>query len=285
MSIEPLMESELTLEQRAVLLEGCRELAEIIAETWPQANQSDEGDPFVNYYFCGSIEPIMLAQAEEMQILDSNHLPASVPKKSIRLSDTARECFGRFARRISDVDFVPLGHYSRSYSFLRKEIRLDDMSWIDLEKLPYLAKRAVVVPEHVFGSYELVFHEVKPYGGHEIARIGIGGNPYWIQEPKTVFAHKMIWMVNYFSSQTGKYNRDVPLLHDALLQLYTEDELANSVSDILRRCYEERGDDLNIAMDGLLSNRNLDEEIRKFFEKVIELYVRKDFQKNFITAN
>jgi hypothetical protein len=228
--------------------------------------------PVVGYYFAGSLATMLLAESDDnvIRFLDPGGLPNIVIKETLVIPKGVTDRLKDFQRKIGDLDFVPFEHY---WQRLTQDRLSKGGGGPSIEELPETAKQSLRYDER---TVKVMCDPVRPYGEHDVGMIRAGGREYLISSPKTIFAYKILHMLQKFGrmpEMSPKLKRDFDILHGALLEMYPEQELIETAYNVIASYEEsmgEYGPKASKYMKGIENNPEYDSTVKEFFEKLKE---------------
>lgn len=274
----------LNLENRTKLLAGAQAFAEYITQKYPQIN--DDGK--LNYYMSGSLAVMLLSQADSIDLLDSSQLPDISTRETRRLEEGLSEKLMNFTRPIGDFDYVETTAYKdakkeipsysddpEGYRRERKKFLFKGGGGPSIDELPDLAKDVLA---EVKPGHKVMCDPVSTYGEDQVARVKIQDREYFISDPNQIFGYKVLHLMQSFGQKPEKFKKDFTVLHDALSELYTEEELIESAYAVLvgfEDSMAKYGPQASKQMKKLDQNPEFNSTVRSFFEKLKD-YDRKN---------
>lgn len=271
-------EENISLEERLHLIEAAVAFTSYVTDKYPQINDDNK----LNYSISGSLAVILLSQADTIEKLDSSHLPEVSLKEEQRLSDGLRDKLAGFIRKIGDFDFVTTEAYDEAlreankywpkepekYRSLRSRIITKGGGGPSVDELPDLAKN--ILAEAKPGT-KIMCDPVETYGHDHVVRVRVRGKDYFISDPMQIFGYKVLHLMQSFSNKPSRFTRDFAILHGALSELYSEDELIESAYSVIVR-FEDSMSRYGPKAVGYTAeldrNPDFDSTIRPFFEKL-----------------
>lgn len=204
-----------------------RSAAQLISELTTMHPQVVDGK--VNYYLGGSLAIMALAEAGEFRLLDHKQLPAAEPIAGTRkLGAESTAALDRFTRKIGDLDFIPLDHYSNTEGRMTKGgggPQVADFS---------PAARAAL-KQGAIGDPFMCDPVAAVNGDHRIAVVKLNGNDVYINAPADALAYKVVHIMEKLGNceANPKFAGDFNGLYDALKGHYTPEQLAARTNQIL----------------------------------------------------
>lgn len=266
-----------SLEERAHLQDAVVAFASYVTEKYPQIN----ADGRLNYYMSGSLAVMLLSQADSIDLLDSSQLPAVSTRETRRLDDGLSSRLATFTRKIKDFDYVGTSAYKdakreipsysddpKGYSRERKKFLFKGGGGPSIDELPELAKDVLAEAK---SGHKVMCDPVSTYGEDQVARVRIQDREYFISDPSQIFGYKVLHLMQSFGNKPDKFKRDFAVLHDALSQLYSEEELIESAYHILvgfEDSMTQYGSQASKHMRELDKNPDFNSTIRPFFERL-----------------
>jgi hypothetical protein len=271
------------LGERAYLQDAATAFASYVTEKYPQINKDGQ----LNYYVSGSLAVMLLSQADSIDLLDSSQLPDVSSRETRSLNGGLSAELADFTRPIGDFDYVETTAYKEAkkaipsysddpegYSRERKRFLFKGGGGPSIDELPGLAKD--VLAEAKSGN-KVMCDPVLTYGKDQIARVRIQNRDYFISDPSQIFGYKVLHLMQSFGNKPDKFKRDFTVLHDALSQLYSEEELIESAYAVLvgfEDLMKQYGPQASKHMRQLDQNPDFNSTIRPFFEKLKQYDVK-----------
>jgi len=292
-------QNNLSLEERTHLQDAATAFASYVTEKYPQINEEGQ----LNYYISGSLAVMLLSQVDSIDLLDSSQLPNVSTRETRSLGGGLSAKLADFTRSIGDFDYVETTAYKKAKANLPKhpdsEISITDKmkAYIDgkeipkpvdyeerekkysdarkhflwkggggpsIDELPDLAKDILAEAK---SGYRIMCDPLSTYSEDQVARVKINDRDYFIVAPKQMFVYKVLHLMQSFDNKPDKFKKDFGILHDALSQLYSEDELIKAVHlEMLGYYGLEAVDDA--YMRQLDQNPDFNSTVRHFFEKL-----------------
>jgi hypothetical protein len=265
------------LEERAHLQDAATAFASYITEKFSQVN----ADGRLNYHMSGSLAVMLLSQAGSIDILDSSKLPDVSIRETKRLYYSLSVRLAAFTRKIGDFDYVETRAYKdakkkipsysadpEGYSREREKFLFKGGGGPSIDELPELAKDVLEIPDKMT---RVMCDPVSTYGEDQVSRIRIRDREYFISNPTQIFGYKVLHLTQSFGNNPDKFKRDFTVLHDALLQLYSEEELIKSAYGVLvgfEDSMAQYGPQTSDYMRKLGSNPNFNSTVSPFFERL-----------------
>jgi hypothetical protein len=303
-SIKKGLKTEITTEQQEIL-ESAVKFAKFLTSRWPQVERGrmqiieiDNGgttvelpelpeaveiEQTINYYLSGSLVPMLLSCADSFSEIDETQIPALVESGTREIPKSARKIFASFARQIGDLDYVPADHYKYNPSRLKKGGGGPSFDEVPEDGLKVLKRRE--------NQTKVMCDPVETYGAGRIAKVNIEGQDYYVARPDTIFAYKVLHLLQNYEENPGKFNSDFGKLFFAMKEIYSEDELLQITTQILSDYDNDmeashqrfhKGDEAKpyerkilLYTNRVLENQNITSEIRTVIEKI---------QKKFVTS-
>lgn len=255
-------ESGITSEQHE-LLDSAVAFAEYLTHRWPQidsgAHEGMEGEPRVNYYLSGSLATMLLARSDKFVEMDEAHIPLLHEVRTREIPESARNIFGTFARQIGDLDYAPLDHYKANPGRLKK-----GGGGPSFDEVPAKARQVLQQGEN---QCKVMCDPVASYGAQRLAKIQVEGKDYYIARPDTIFAYKVLHLLQSYSQKPEKFNTDFKKIQEALREMYSEVELQKVMLQVL------------VAFEDVMEAQHAsfydDREDAPVYEKKIVQYIEK----------
>jgi|TARA_Y100000034_G_C6856685_1_gene389407 hypothetical protein len=271
-------QNNLSLEERAHLQDAATAFASYVTEKYPQINEDGQ----LNYYISGSLAVMLLPQVDSIDLLDSSQLPDVSTRETRSLDGGLSAKIAEFTRPIGDLDFVRTevynqalkeanSHYPKDpqkYTELRGKIMTKGGGGPSIDELPDLAKDVLTEAK---SGHKVMCDPVSTYGEDQVARVRIQDREYFISDPGQIFGYKVLHLMQSFGNKPDKLKRDFTVLHDALSQLYSEEELIESAYAVLvgfEDSMEQYGPQASKYMRQLDDNPDFNSTVRPFFEKL-----------------
>jgi hypothetical protein len=267
-----------SLEERTHLQDAATAFASYVTEKYPQIDEEGQ----LNYYMSGSLAVMLLSQADSIDLLDSSKLPDVSTRETRNLGRGLSAKLADFTRPIGDFDFVELQPYKDGkkeiqdgypanqdvYSQLREKYLWKGGGGPSIDELPDLAKEVLAEAKP---GHKVMCDPVSTYGEDQVAQVRIQDRDYFISDPNQIFGYKVLHLMQSFGNKPDKFKRDFTVLHDALSQLYTEEELIESAYAVLvgfEDSMAEYGPQASKHMRQLDQNPDFNSTVRPFFEKL-----------------
>lgn len=309
-------EREITPEQKEIL-ESAEKFAEHLTSHFPQVDEnrrmiievdekgttvelpelpeSIQTEPMMNYYLSGSLATMLLSRAEQFTEIDESQMPGVQEGQTRTIPESARQTLATFARPIEDLDYVPTDFYSGKKAHVQN-------SWGKVSSEEYQQMRAKFlwkgggpkfdeIPEEAKKCFKrgetqlsIMVDPVESYGARRVAKVAVAGKEYLVARPDTIFAYKVLHLLQGYEQKPEKFNADFGKLLSAMKEMYSEDELLQITTQILtdyenameashRRFYE--GDEskpydpkIPAFVKRVLVNLQLSTEIRAILERL-----------------
>ncbi len=304
--IKKSLKTEITTEQKEIL-QSAEKFAEYLTLHFPQYDQKGtnielpeppeviQSGPMMNYYLSGSLATMLISRAEYFMEIDESQMPG-VKEGQIRdIPESARQILATFARPIGDLDYVPTDYYigkkahfqnshekvsSEEYQQMRAQY-LWKGGGPKFEEIPEEATRCLKRGET---QLRIMVDPVESYGARRVAKIVVAGKEYFVARPDTIFAYKVLHLLQGYEQKPDKFNADFGKLFSAMKEMYSEDELLQVTMQILsdydndmeashQRFHE--GDEakpyehkIPLFTNRILENQNITSEIRTVVEKI-----------------
>lgn len=309
-------EREITQEQKEIL-ESAEKFAEHLTSRFPQVDENrrmvieidDEGttvelpelpesmqtEPMMNYYLSGSLATMLLSRAEQFIEIDESQMPGVREGQSRAIPESARQILATFARPIGDLDYVPTDFYSgkkahvqNSYGKVSSEeyqqMRTKFLWKGGAPKFDEIPEEATKCLKRGETQLSIMVDPVESYGARRVAKITVAGKEYFVARPDSIFAYKVLHLLQGYDQKPEKFNADFGKLLSAMKEMYSEDELLQITFQILtdyesameashRRFYD--GDEakpyehkIPVFAKRVLGNQSITPEIRGVIERV-----------------
>lgn len=266
-----------TAEQREII-GSVTKFAEYLTDHWPQIDSGEEtavgGDQGVdiasphelqesikeqriNYYLSGSLAVMLLSRAERFTAIEDNQIPAIVDEYTQDLPVSTRNILTSFARQIGDLDYVPMDHHKANPNRLKK-----GGGGPSFDEIPEEGRKALIQGEN---QIKLMCDPVEAYGPKRVAHIQVDGREYLIARPDTIFAYKVLHLLQSYDKKPDKFNADFHKLFSALKEIYSEEELMQITQQVL--------EDYEDAMEGVHARIYEDKENPPLYEKKIPAFI------------
>lgn len=258
-------EREVTPEQKEIL-ESAEKFAEHLISLFPQVDENrrivievdEKGTtvelpelpeliqtgPMMNYYLSGSLATMLLSRTEQFTEIDESQMPGVKEGQARTIPESARQILATFARPIGDLDYVPTDFYSGKKALVQN-------SWGKVSSEEYQQMRAKFlwkgggpkfdeIPEEAKkclkrGETQLsiMVDPVESYGARRVAKVAVAGKEYFVARPDTIFAYKVLHLLQGYEQKPEKFNADFGKLLSAMKEIYSEDELLQITTQIL----------------------------------------------------
>ncbi len=296
-------EIEIKPEQREIL-ESAEKFAEHLTSLFPQVDgkgtavelpESTRAEPMINYYLSGSLATMLLSRAEQFTEIDESQIPTVKEGRTRNIPESTRLILSTFARPIGDLDYVPTDYYNdkkvqiqNSYGKVSTEEYLQMRTkylWKGggpkFEEIPEEARKCL---GRVNTQLSIMVDPVESYGARRVAKVVVAGREYFVARPDTIFAYKVLHLLQGYEQKPDKFNADFGKLLSAMKEIYSEDDLLQITTQILND-YENvmeashrrfhRDDQVNpyehkipAFAKRILGNHNITPEIRRVVERI-----------------
>lgn len=272
-----MVQNNLSLEERMHLQDAATAFASYVTEKYPQINEEGQ----LNYYMSGSLAVMLLSQADSIHLLDSSKLPNVSTRETRSLDRGLSAKLADFTRPIGDFDYVETTAYKdakkeipsysddpEGYSRERQKFLFKGGGGPSIDELPDLAKDVLAEAK---SGHKVMCDPVSTYGEDQVAQVRIQEIEYFISDPSQIFGYKVLHLMQSFGNKPDKFKRDFTILHDALSQLYTEEELIESAYTVLvgfEDSMAKYGPQASKHMRQLDQNPDFNSTVRPFFEKL-----------------
>jgi hypothetical protein len=256
----------------------------------PALPDSVVSEPVLNYYLAGSLATALLSRADSIELAEATTGSNITITRVVNNTPESRAAFARFARPIGDIDFVQTANYIAHKRTLQQSVPTSEQA---NERSKYLWKggggptfdevpaNASLALQRSEGQFKIMCDPLETAGPLRFARIAVDGNFIYVARPDTIIGYKTLHMLQSFNQKPERFNEDFTLLHTALGELLTEEEMVESTHTILsefeagRVSQAERSSSsyepgLPGFTDTLMSNDALSGDARSFMDKVIE---------------
>jgi len=211
----------------------------------PELPESIQTEPMMNYYLSGSLATLLLSRAEEFTEIDENQIPGVRESQTRTIPESARQILATFARPIGDLDYVPTDFYkgkqshvqnswgkisSEEYQQMRTKFLWKGGGGPKFDEIPEEAKKCLKRGET---QLSIMVDPVESYGARRVAKVAIAGKEYFIARPDTIFAYKVLHLLQGYEQKPEKFNVDFGKLLSAMKEMYSEDELLQMTTQIL----------------------------------------------------
>ena len=266
----------LNLEERAHLHEAAASFACYTAERYPQVTREGQ----LIYHIGGSMAIILVSQAESMELLDPSQIPDIVIAETQPINEDARNNLGKFVRKVGDFDFVGTETYRKAQKLCDKYAKKDRAKHdqlkskllgkgglISIDELPEIAGDIFRFTE---SQTKVACDPVDNYGTHMVARINLNGNNLYVGSPIRMFGYNVLYSMKKFRTKPEKFKRDFEILHSALSQMYTKEELINAAYSVISEHEDNNVWNSHAAkfMEAAEHNPEFKGGIKDFFEKL-----------------
>jgi len=270
---------EITPDQKEIL-ESAIKFAEYLTDRWPQVDivrkpvvkiddkgttvelpelpEGIETETRLNYYLCGSLATMILACATSFTKMDGTQLPALVEVCTREIPESARTILASFARQIGDLDYARMNHYKPGPPRLTK-----GGGGPSFDEVPEAGRKVLRREER---QIMVMCDPVKVFGINRVAKVNVEGRDYYIPTPDTIFAYKVLHLLENYERKPEKFNADFGKLLSALKEMYNEEELMQITRQILAH-YEESMKELHTRL--MRSLQRLDQDEPPPYEKRI----------------
>lgn len=259
------LEKEITPEQKEIL-ESAEKFAEYLTSRFPQVDENRrlivelynnrntveltelpeaiQSNPMLNYYLSGSLATMLLSRAEQFTEIDESQIPGLQEGQTRPIPESVRQILATFARPIGDLDYIPTDFYdgkkthvqnsygkvsSEEYQKMRGKF-LWKGGGPKFDELPDETKKCLKQGET---QLCVMIDPVESYGAKRVAKITVAGKDYFIARPDTIFAYKILHLLQAYEQKPGKFNADFGKLLLAMQEMYTEKELLQITNQIL----------------------------------------------------
>ncbi len=319
-------EIKITPEQKEIL-ESAVKFAEYIVSRFPQIDEnrriiievSEEGPTvelpempefietvlmMLNYYFSGSLATMLLSMAEQFTEIDESELPGIKEGQTRTIPESAREILATFARPIGDLDYVPTDFYEGKRAHVRSlygKVSSEEYQklcakflWkggsIGFDEIPEEASKCL---KREATQLRIFVDPLECYGVKRVAKIVVAGKEYFIARPDAMFAYKVLHLLQAYEQKPEKFNADFSKLFSAMKEIYSEDELLQTVFQVLkdyenameashRRWHEALGyekpykSEIPAFCKKILGNPSITPEIRYVIEEIQKKFTVKE---------
>lgn len=261
----------------------------------PELPESIQSEPIMNYYLSGSLATMLISRAEHFTEIDESHMPGVKEGQTRDIPENARHILATFARPVGDLDYVPSDFYSGKKAHVQNSYGKVSSEEYQQMRTKYLWKgggpKFEEIPDEARkclkrGETQLsiMVDPVESYGARRVAKVVVAGKEYFVARPDTIFAYKVLHLLQGYEQKPEKFNADFGKLLSAMKEMYSEDELLQITTQILsdyenameashRRFYE--GDEakpfehkIPAFAKRVLGNQDITSEIRGVVERV-----------------
>ena len=277
---------EITPDQKEIL-ESAIKFAEYLTDRWPQVDivrkpvvkiddkgttvelpelpEGIETETRLNYYLCGSLATMILACATSFTKMDGTQLPALVEVCTREIPESARTILASFARQIGDLDYARMNHYKPGPPRLTK-----GGGGPSFDEVPEAGRKVLRREER---QIMVMCDPVKVFGINRVAKVNVEGRDYYIPTPDTIFAYKVLHLLENYERKPEKFNADFGKLLSALKEMYNEEELIQITRQILTH-YEEAMEEshdrlVKLFFEGEENQRPYEKKIPKSIERLL----------------
>lgn len=299
------------------IIESAERFIEYLTSHWPQVDEnrkidieteekgktvelpalpdSIETEPRLNYYLSGSLATMLLSKAESFTELDESQVPDLKEARTRNVPEKTRQILATFARPMGDLDYVPTDFYKGKQALVQDSYDRVGNDEYQKMRAQYLWKGAGpkfdAIPEDAKkclkreeSQTSVMCDPVESYGARRIAKISLDGNDYYIARPDTIFAYKILHLLQAYDQKPDKFNTDFSKLLMAMKEMYGEEELLQVAREVLtdyentmlasynRNYKDASGQPYEPKIPSfsrkVLSNQNVTPEIRGIIEKI-----------------
>lgn len=245
-------EIEINSEQREIL-ESAEKFAEYLTSLFPQVNgkdtavelpESTQTEPMMNYYLSGSLATMLLSRAAQFTEIDESQIPEVKDGRTRVIPESARLILSTFARPIGDLDYVPTDFYSGKKAHIQNSYgKISTEEYLQMrtkylwkgggpkfEEIPEEARKCLKRGET---QLSIMVDPVESYGARRVAKVVVSGKEYFVARPDTIFAYKVLHLLQGYEQKPDKFNADFGKLLSAMKEIYSEDELLQITTQIL----------------------------------------------------
>ncbi len=273
-----MVQNNLSLEERIHLQKAAVAFASYVTGKYPQINE----DKQLNYYISGSLSVMLLAQVDSMDLLDPSKLPDISIKKTRRLNKKLVSKLEDFTRQIGDFDYVETEAYRDAKDKTIPRYEMDPEGYVrergkflfkggggpSIEELPDLARDILEYRER---AVKVMCDPMVTQGKDRVVRIKLKDKYYFIPDPTQIFAYKVLNLLEKFDNEPDKFKRDFPILKNAFLNMYAEEQLIRSAYEVIVKSDNALGRfgyPHSKNMRKLENNPQLTSNIKDFFRKI-----------------
>jgi|GEM_PF-1235742 len=273
-------ETEITPEQKEIL-ESAIKFAKYLTSRWPQIDtgrkpgveiddkatidkslelpKDIDTEVKINYYFSGSLASMLLSRAERFTEMDDTQIPTLTDSRTREVPESARKVLSSFARQIGDLDYVQTDHYKANPARLKK-----GGGGPSFNEVPEEGRKVLKRGEN---QAKVMCDPVEAYGLKKVARVNVDGQDYYIARPDTMFAYKVLHLLQSYEQKPEKFNDDFGKLLGALREMYSDEELKQITQQVLTD-YED-------AMEALHVRMNEDKETPPAYERKVPQFIKR----------
>ncbi len=208
---------------RTEILKANEALVRHVTDLIPQVQKGR-----LDWILGGSTAVNALASARKVTILDASRLPSITPGKTQALPELATSSYGRFVRKVDDIDAFVVNGGKNTFLESRYLLGVD----MDLPATAYGALRAV--GEH--RSSRLMQAVTMKFDHPEVAAIEYAGKTVFVTGPAQLMTNKMRQvLMSYSPGESRKMTGDFSHLLDAAASIYPEKTLLQHGRQALQR--------------------------------------------------
>lgn len=220
-------------EQRE-LIDSAIVFVEYLTSRWSQTesqfdpnnnSESIESQLKINYYISGSLAMMLLSESEKFTEMDESEIPHLIESETRRIPFNSRKVLASFARQIGDLDFVPVGDYKKNPKGIKK-----GGGGPSFAEIPEGGRKVLNQEQN---QAKLMCDPVPAYGTDKIAKINVAGKEYYIARPDSIFAYKVLHLLQNYDQKPEKFNNDFGKILEVVKEIYSEKELDYVLRSVL----------------------------------------------------
>lgn len=262
----------------------------------PELPESIQREPMMNYYLSGSLATMLLSRAgDQLTEIYESQMQGVIECQTRVIPKSTRDILATFARPIGDLDYVPTDFYRDKKAHIKNLLGKVSSEEYQQIRAQYLWKgggpnfeempeESRICLKRSGTQSKIMVDPVESYGPSRAAKIVVAGKEYFIARPDTIFAYKVLHLLEAYEQKPEKFNADFGILFSAMKEMYGEDELLQNTVQILsdyenanetsyRRSY--KGDEakpyehkIPAFAKRVLGNQGITPEIRGVIERV-----------------
>ncbi len=210
----------------------------------PKLPDSIQAEPRMNYYLSGSLATMLISRAMQFTEIDESQMPGVIEGRTHEIPEAARHILATFARPIGDLDYVATDFYRAKREHVQNSYGRVSSEDHQQMRARYLWKgggpKFQDIPEEAMKCLKrdetqssLMVDPVESYGAERVAKVVVSGKEYFIARPDTIFAYKVLHLLQGYEQKPEKFNADFGKLLSAMKEMYSEDELLHITIEIL----------------------------------------------------
>jgi len=221
-------------------LEGANQLAEVITNEYPQINKQG----LLNYYFAGSLAPMLLAKAEKIEQIITTHIPSIRIDTEIILPEKSKKYLQKVARPMADIDYIQTNAEKEIPQFGNY-----------ISELPEKAKNTLSKSK----QNTIAFDKVEVFGQHRINKVTIKEKEFFISDLMQTYNYKILHAT--YVGHKKKFIKELNHLHIATSAIYKEEAIYEELYQLLKNYEKKRSNfapSLGRLIKGFLNNASYD---------------------------